>query len=147
MHVAIIGYSGAGSTTLANALAGVFGTPPIRALEDLWGPLGGTEPLVLDGFPNSLDELVLIDTTAPQGRGIEHLIYLMASEEVRLERVSRMVVAGANPAHARDRMLDPADLERVVHRAGSTARLTMIDASRSRSEVLLDALDALGIAT
>lgn len=145
MRVAIIGFSGAGKTTLANALAGLAGTHPIQELDELWLPLYESGPLVLDGIPGTLEELAQIDVQALGKDGIEHILYLKAHAEVRIERVARMVIAGANPAKARDLMLHPAELEKVRRYLESTQRLTVIDATRSRSQVLQDALAALGI--
>lgn len=145
MRVAIIGYSGAGRTTLANAVAGVLGIRPIQLIEDLWTPLAGSEPLVLDAIPGSVAELEQIDAKSPNDAGIHSVLYLAASSEIRLERISRMVSAGADPARARDRMLRPADLKEVRDYLEAAGRLTVIDATRSRSDVLASALDALGI--
>lgn len=145
MRVAIIGYSGAGRTTLANAVAGVLGIRPIQLIEDLWTPLAGSEPLVLDAIPGSVAELEQIDAKSPNDEGIHSVLYLAASSEIRLERISRMVSAGADPARARDRMLRPADLKEVRDYLEAAGRLTVIDATRSRSDVLASALDALGI--
>jgi adenylate kinase family enzyme len=147
IRVAIIGYSGAGRTTLANALAGVTCTPPIRDLDDLWTPLQGDDSVILDGLPRTVEECEQIDAKAPTGRGIDHVLYLQAAAEIRLDRVARMIVAGADPARARDRMLHPADLKRLRTHLEPTGRLTVIDASRSRSEVLVNALEILGIET
>jgi len=145
MRVAIIGYSGAGKTTLANALGGILGVRPIQELDDLWTPLAGTEPLILDGFPATVAELEQIDGKAPEGARVDHVLYLLASSDIRLERMARMVTAGADPAEARDRMLRAADLKDVRNLLEPTGRLTVIDASRSRSVVLASAFDALGI--
>lgn len=143
IRVAIIGYSGAGRTTLANALAGIECISPTRDLEELWLPLQTGESLVLDGIPRSLDELEQIDAKAPSGGEISHVLYLETDAEVRLARMSRMIVNGADPASARDRMLHPFDLRQVRKNLEPTGRLTVIDGERSRSEVLADALDAL----
>lgn len=145
IRAAVIGYSGAGRTTLANALAGVSCTVPVRDLDDLWIPLQGHESLILDGIPRTIDELEQIDQKAPADRGINHVLYLQASADVRLARIARMVVAGAEPARARARMLHPADLKQLRTHLEPTGRLTVIDAGRSRSEVLADALAALGV--
>ena len=145
MRVAIIGYSGAGKTTLANALAGVLGIRPTQRLEDLWTPLGGSEPLILDGIPATVAELEQIDAKSPKGDGIDDVLYLMASAEIRLERIARMVTTGADPAQARDRMLRPADLKDVRDYLEFASRLMVIDATQSRSEVLASAFEVLGI--
>src|SRR5690349_15772559 len=113
IRVAIIGYSGAGRTTLATALAGIECICPTRELDELWLPLQSSESLVLDGIPRTLDELEQIDAKAPAGGGISHVLYLEADAEVRLARISRMIVNGADPASARDRMLHPFDLKQV----------------------------------
>jgi energy-coupling factor transporter ATP-binding protein EcfA2 len=127
MRVAIIGYSGAGRTTLANALAGVLGTHPIQAVEGLWAQLVGTEPLVLDGIPSTIDELEQIDHKALACHGIDHVLYLLASSEIRPERIARMVAAGTEPARARDRILNPADLKEVRRKLDSAGRLDVLD--------------------
>jgi adenylate kinase family enzyme len=145
IRVAILGSSGAGRTTLANALAGVTCTPPIRDLDDLWTPLQGDGTVILDGLPRTAEECDQIDAKAPAGRGIDQFLYLHAAAEIRLDRVARMIVAGADPAQARERMLHPADLERLRKHLEPTGRLTVSDAARSRSEVLAAALAAIGI--
>jgi adenylate kinase family enzyme len=145
MRVAIIGYSGAGKTTLATAVAGVLGVRPIRMIEDLWAPLAGTDSLVLDGIPNTVAELEQLDATSPRGGSIDKVLYLMASSEIRLERMARMVTAGADPAQARARLLRPADLKEVRDYLEAAGRLTVIDATGSRSDVLSSALNALGL--
>jgi len=147
IRVAIIGYSGSGRTTLANALAGVFFTPPVRDLDDLWVKLQRSEPLILDGLPRTVDELEQIDSKDPSGRGVDHVLYLEATSEVRLARIARMVSSGADPARARDRFLHPADLKHLRKHLERDDRLTVIDAGRSRSEVLVNAMDVLGIGT
>jgi adenylate kinase family enzyme len=146
MRVAIIGYSGSGRTTLATALAGVMGMRPIHDLDDLWVPLSGTGALVLDGIPSTLDELEQIEAKSPEGSGIDHAFYLQASAEIRLRRIARAVVAGSDPASPRNRMLRPVDLKLVRDRLDVAGRLTVLDATRTRTDVLADALDLLGIA-
>jgi adenylate kinase family enzyme len=145
MRVAIIGYSGAGKTTVAKALAGIFGSKPIDALDELLERLDADAPLVLDGIPRTVEELNEIDAKAPDGRGVTHVLYLLASSEIRLERMARMVTAGADPAQARDRMLRPADLKELRDFADNDGRVTVIDATRTRSEVLSSVLTAIGI--
>lgn len=145
IRAAIIGYSGSGRTTLANALAGLSFTRPVWNLDDLWGRPHGTEALILDGLPRTVEELEQIDAKGPAGRGLDRVLYLEASAEIRLARIAQKVVSGADPAVARDRILHPADLERLSTHLEPTGRLTVIDASRSRSEVLVEALESLGI--
>lgn len=145
MRVAIIGYSGAGRTTLANALAGVLGARRIQVLEEAWMRPDGAEDLVLDGVPNTVAEFAHLDSHSGDAPGIDRVLYLRASSEIRLARIARMVVAGTRQAHVRDRLMHPADLEKARRYLDSTGRLTVIDAARSRTEVLADALDALGI--
>ncbi|MCW2857886.1 MAG: hypothetical protein JWR52_3501 [Marmoricola sp.] len=144
MRVAIIGYSGAGKTTVATALAGLVGARPIGVLDEMWKPLAGPEPLVLDGIPTTIEELEQLDAHAREGRPIEHILYLRAPSEIRIQRVARMVIAGANPRAARERMLHPAELAKVTRYLETTGRLAVIDATGSRTEVLAHALDAVG---
>ncbi|MFL6023592.1 MAG: hypothetical protein ACJ72O_09660 [Marmoricola sp.] len=145
IHVAVLGYSGSGRTTLANALAGLVGTRAVREIGELCDRLQSEGPLILDGIPGSLDELEQIDDKSPPDRPLQRVLYLQAPAEIRLERISRMVVAGADPARARERMLAPADLKHLRTRLEPTGRLSVIDATRSRSEVLADALEAIGL--
>lgn len=143
MRIAIIGYSGSGRTTLANALAGLLGVRPTHSLDELADTAGGTAPLILDGFPETLEELDRIDALAPHG--IDRVLFLDASAEIRLRRVSRMVAAGADAAAARAKMLRPPALRAVREFLASAGRLTMIDANGTRTDVMARAIDALGI--
>jgi len=146
MRVAIIGYSGAGRTTLAHALAAVIGARTIHDLNDIWEPLAGTDGLVLDGIPSSIEELRQIDARAARGETIDRVLYLEASAELRLRRIARMIAAGTDPARARDRMLRAADLKKLRDHLDATGRLVHLDATSTRTQVLATALDSLGIA-
>jgi adenylate kinase family enzyme len=145
MRVAIIGGSGSGRTTLANTLGRMVFSRPVRDLADLWARTSEAEALVLDGIPDTVEELEKLDAKAPGGRSVDHVLYLRAPVEIRLERIARMVVVGADVARARDRMLHPADLDDLRTYLDGSDRLTIIDAARTRGEVLLDALEALGL--
>lgn len=140
MRIAIIGYPGAGKSTLANALAGVLKVRPTASFDEL---LEEDETLVLDGLPETPEDLTRLDKLAPHG--LDRALFLDASAEIRLRRVSRMVVAGIDAAAARERMLRPPALRAVRTALDSSGRLTTIDANRSRTDVMASALEALGI--
>lgn len=149
MRVAIIGYSGAGKTTLANALAGQFGVPPALSLNEARTCLEQGTALVLDGIPRTLDELLRLDANAPGDARIEHVLWLRAPHEIRVrritERITGRIIAGGGPAESRPQALHAADLQQVRKYLESSGRLITIDASGSRSDVLARALDALGV--
>lgn len=145
MRVAILGYSGAGKTTLANALAGLLGVRPIASLDDPSLVVEDGTPLVLDGVPSTRDELEKLDVRAPNGAELEYFLYLKVAYEQRVQRVARTIVSGGDPASARRRMLNPAELEGLRRYLEPTGRLIVIDASRSRSDVLADVLGLLDI--
>lgn len=142
MRIAIIGYPGAGKTTLASALAGVVGVRPTRSLDDLAGADRAAQ-LILDGLPETLEDLARIDELVPDG--LDQVLFLDTAAEVRLRRVSRMVVAGTDAATARARMLRPPALRAVRAVLEASGRLTTIDANGSRTEVMAGALEVLGI--
>jgi adenylate kinase family enzyme len=145
MRVAILGYSGAGKTTLANALAGLLGVPAVVSLDDPALVLEAGATAILDGIPATLEELEKLDERAPAGAGIEHFLYLQVRQQVRVQRAAHGVVVAGDPAAARRRILYPAELETLRKQLESDDRLTTIDANGSRSEVLADVLDVLGI--
>ena len=140
IRVAVIGYPGAGRTTLANALAAVACVPPVRDLDDLWTALQAEESLVLDGHPRTLDELEQIEAKSGHGPGITHVLYLQADAEVRLGRIARAGISSDGPQRPH-----PVELKQVRTRLEKAGRLVVIDANRSRSEVLTDALRAVGL--
>ncbi len=145
MRIVIIGYSGSGKTTLANALAGLLGVRPIASLDDPSLVVQDGTSLVLDGIPATLEELEKVDPRAPDGAEIERFLYLKANYEQRVQRVARTIVSGGDPAGARRRILHAVELETLRKHLEPTGRLIVIDAGRSRSEVLADALDLLDI--
>lgn len=146
MRVAIIGYSGAGKTTLARVLAAQLGVHRTCRLEEASAVLGERSPvLVLDGIPTTVAELEQLDARSPTGAAVEHVLYLSASGEARLRRISRMAVAGVSSVPARNRMLEPSELDDLYRYLDRTGRLIVIDADGSRAEVVARALEALGV--
>lgn len=145
MRVAIIGFSGAGKTTLADALAGQLGVRPTESLDEALCLVAEPGPVVLDSIPATLEELARIDAASPPDARIEHVLFLRAPYETRAERIARWIVASNDPTAVRRRMLHPIELQKVHGHLESSGRLVTIDASRSRSEVLADALASVGI--
>lgn len=147
MIVAIIGYPGAGKSTLATGLSGLLGGRTVRSLEAAWSSAGTGESLLLDGVPRNVDELDQLIAHAGDGVRVDHYLYLDTPIDVRIERISRMIAAGfTEPADERDRMLHPDDLGLLLKHLESTGQLTTIKVGgRSRTDVLNAALDVLDV--
>lgn len=145
MRIAIIGCVASGKTTLANALSSQLGVHPIRSWDALVGLLSGEAPLLIDGFPNSVDQLAQITAATTGNSALTHVLYLEASQEVRQRRLARLVAAGADAATARGHLLHPSGLKAVCEQLLSRDCLTVIDADGSRSEAFASAIRALDI--
>ncbi len=145
MRIAVLGYSGAGKTTLANALAGLLGVRPIASMDDPALVVEDGTALVLDGVPATLEELEKLDARAPDGAEIQYFVYLKADYDQRVQRIARTIVSGGDPAGARRRMLHPAEFETLRKHLAPIGRLITIDATRSRSDVLADVLATLDL--
>lgn len=146
MTVAIIGYPGAGKSTLAMGLRGLLGGRTARHLKTAWDPSDDGGPVFLDGIPQNLADLDELIATSPDGNGVDRYVYLDVPLSLRIPRIARMVSAGlAEPAHARDRMLHPAEFALLLQSLEASGKLITIDARGSRSEIVNRVLDALDI--
>jgi energy-coupling factor transporter ATP-binding protein EcfA2 len=145
VFVAIIGYPGAGKSTLTTGLSGLLHGRSVTSFEAVRGSPGDDRPVFLDGIPQSLAELAELLAQAPGG--VDHYLYLDTPLDLRISRIARMIAAGfASPASQRDRMLHPDDLDALLAHLESGAQLTTIDVGgTTRTDVLNRALDALDI--
>ncbi|MGO4256948.1 hypothetical protein [Marmoricola sp. RAF53] len=145
MRIAVIGQPGSGATTLARVLAVRLGVRAIDEVDELRTHATPAENVVLDGIPGSLPDLKELED-GPYGVALDHVLHLHVGLDVRALRIARQVVAGSTgPEEERRVVRTLPDLDDVVERLAATVPVTRIDASRSRTEVLTDALDTLGL--